>query len=143
MLNLQSKVVADANDVRTFPNGRAEIVTIDESVIGRVTYEPGWRWSKDLAPIMGTPTCQLHHFGYSISGVMRIVMDGGPVLDIPPGSAFEIPPGHDAWVLGDEPWITVVWTSLRTYGPYEVFVSSTTRELLEGSGLRLEDAGGA
>jgi class 3 adenylate cyclase len=116
MPSLQSKAFASTRDVRTFPNGQAEVVTIDESIVGRVKYEPGWRWSRDLAPIMGTPTCQLHHLGYSISGLMRIVMDDGVTLDIPPGSAFDIPPGHDAWVIGDEPWVTVVWTSVRTYG---------------------------
>src|SRR6478672_8655880 len=116
MLNLQTRSFSSANDVRSFPNGRAEIVTIDESVVGRMTYEPGWRWSRDLAPIMGTATCQLHHIGYSISGTMRIVMDDGVALEIPPGSAYEIPPGHDGWVVGDEPWVTIAWTSLRTYG---------------------------
>lgn len=116
MPGLQFKLLANSRDVRAFPNGRAEVVTVDKSTIGRIAYQPGWRWSKDLAPIMGTPTCQLHHIGYSISGSMHIVMDDGLALDIPPGSAFDIPAGHDAWVVGGEPWVTVVWTSLRTYG---------------------------
>ena len=115
MPTLQSRLFAASDDVRGFPNGRAEILTIDEATIGRVTYEPGWRWSTDLAPIMGTPTCRLHHFGFAISGSMHIAMDTGEAIDIPAGSAFEIPPGHDAWVDGGEPWVAVVWTSLRTY----------------------------
>ena len=101
--------------MRAFPNGHAEIVNIAEAMVGRVTYEPGWRWSRDLAPVMGTPSCQLHHQGYVISGVMHMAMDDGPSLDIGPGSAFDVPPGHDAWTVGDEPWVAVVWTSLRTY----------------------------
>lgn len=104
-----------ASDVRAFPKGRAEVVAIDESMVGRVTYGAGWRWSKDLAPIMGTVTCQLHHVGYAVSGVMHIAMDDGAALDIPAGSAFEIPPGHDAWVVGDEPWVAISWNSLRSY----------------------------
>jgi class 3 adenylate cyclase len=104
-----------ASDVRPFPKGRAEVVSVDESIVGRVTYEAGWRWSTDLAPIMGTKTCQLHHTGYAVSGVMHIAMDDGASLDISGGSAFEIPSGHDAWVVGDEPWIAISWNSLRSY----------------------------
>jgi len=115
MPSLQAKPFAASDDLRPFPNGRAEVVTIDEASVGRVTYEPGWRWSTDLAPIMGTPTCQLHHFGFAVSGSMHILMDSGEALDIPAGSVFEIPPGHDAWVEGDQPWVAVVWTSIRTY----------------------------
>jgi len=115
MPTLQYQSLASARDVRPFPNGHAEVVEIAEGVVGRVTYEPGWIWSRDLAPIMGTPTCRLHHQGYSISGSMHIAMDDGLALVIPPGAAFDIPPGHDAWVVGDEAWVAVVWTSLRTY----------------------------
>src|SRR5690349_1755664 len=115
MPNLQFKVLGDSGEIRAFPNGRAELVTIDESVVGRVTYEAGWCWSRDLAPVMGTATCQLHHVGFAISGLMHIAMDDGLSMNIPAGAAFEIPAGHDAWVIGDEPWVAVVWNSLRTY----------------------------
>ena len=115
MLRLQFKAMDDATDVRMFPKGRAEVVTVDASTVGRVTYEPGWRWATDLAPIMGTETCQLHHLGYAVSGVMHIQMDDGVSTDIPPGSVFDIPAGHDAWVVGDEPWVAIAWNSLRTY----------------------------
>jgi len=115
MPSLQYKTVDTSSDVRTFPKGRAEIVTIDESIVGRVTYEAGWHWSRDLAPIMGTKTCQLHHVGYAISGMMHIAMDDGLSVDIPAGSAFDIPAGHDAWVVGRAPWVAVVWNSLRSY----------------------------
>jgi class 3 adenylate cyclase len=112
---LQSKPVDASSDVRTFPRGRAEVVTIDDSIVGRVTYEAGWRWSQDLAPIMGTKTCQLHHVGYAISGVMHIAMDDGLSVDVVAGSAFDIPAGHDAWVVGEAPWVAVAWNSLRSY----------------------------
>lgn len=115
MPTLQVQRIDETTDLRSFPNGHAEIVSIAEAMVGRVTYEPGWRWSRDLAPVMGTPSCQLHHQGYVISGVMHMAMDDGPSLDIGPGSAFDVPPGHDAWVVGGEPWVAVVWTSLRTY----------------------------
>ena len=115
MPRLQYKRFATPDEVRVFPHGRAEVVRIDESVVGRAVYEPGWRWSTAMAAA-GTASCQLHHLGYSISGVMHVVMEGGEAIDIPPASVFEIPPGHDAWVVGDDPWLTVEWTSARTFG---------------------------
>jgi len=69
-----------------------------------------------MPPIAGTPTCQLHHLGYSISGFMHVVTDDGQELDILPDSVYEIPSGHDAWVVGDEPWVTLEWTSARVFG---------------------------
>lgn len=114
MPRLQYKMFATADDVRVFPHGRAEVLRIGDSVIGHAVYEPGWRWSTAMA-VAGTASCQLHHLGYAISGTMHVVMDGGEAIDIPPGSIFEIPPGHDAWVVGDDPWQTVEWTSARTF----------------------------
>lgn len=116
MPRLQFKNFATPDEVRTFPQGRAEVVNLNESVVGRAVYEPGWRWTTAMASVAGTDRCQLHHLGYSISGTMHVVMDDGQAIDIPPGSLYEIPPGHDAWVVGDEPWITVEWTSARTFG---------------------------
>ena len=85
-------------------------------MVGRAVYEPGWRWSTAMPAIAGTASCQLHHLGYSISGVMHVVTEDGQEIDIPPASVYEIPPGHDAWVVGDDPWVTVEWTSARTFG---------------------------
>ncbi len=116
MPRLQYKSFATPDEVRAFPLGRAEVVSLDESVIGRAVYEPGWRWSTAMAAIAGTASCQLHHLGYSISGLMHVVHEDGQVIDIPPASVYEIPPGHDAWVVGDDPWVTVEWTSARTFG---------------------------
>ena len=97
-------------------HGRGEVVHLDETTVGRATYEPGWRWSVDMPGIAGTATCQLHHLGYSISGLMHVVTDDGQELDIHPESVYEIPTGHDAWVVGDEPWVTVEWTSAKSFG---------------------------
>ncbi len=69
-----------------------------------------------MPDVAGTSTCQLHHLGYSISGLMHVVTDDGQELDILPESVYEIPSGHDAWVVGDEPWVTVEWTSARSFG---------------------------
>jgi class 3 adenylate cyclase len=81
-----------------------------------MTYEPGWRWSVDVKPIAGTETCQYHHVGYTVSGRLRLQMPDGTELEIGPGEVFEAPPGHDAWVVGDEPWVCVDFEAMRTYG---------------------------
>jgi class 3 adenylate cyclase len=116
MPRLQYKVFATPDEVRVFPSGRAEVVRLDESFVGRAVYEPGWRWSTHMPAIAGTARCQLHHLGYSISGTIHVEMDDGQEIDIPPASVYEIPPGHDAWVVGDDPWSTVEWTSARVFG---------------------------
>jgi class 3 adenylate cyclase len=116
MPRLQYKSFATPDEVRAFPNGHAEIIGLDESVVGRAVYEPGWRWSTAMPAIAGTASCQLHHLGYSVSGAIHVVTDDGQAIDIPSASVYEIPPGHDAWVVGDDPWVTIEWTSARTFG---------------------------
>jgi class 3 adenylate cyclase len=88
---------------------RVATVNLDEARVGYCTFEPGWRWSTDVAPLVGTTSCQIRHLGYTMSGALRIVMDDGQALEIGPGTIFEIPPGHDKWVIGDKPWVTVEW----------------------------------
>ena len=116
MPRLQVKTFADPDERRTFPKGHAEVVNLDESTVGRSQWEPGWRWTTHLAPVAGTASCQVHHLGLSVSGRLRVETDAGDTIDIPPDSIYEIPPGHDAWVVGDEPWVTVEWTSARIVG---------------------------
>ncbi|MGZ6312429.1 MAG: adenylate/guanylate cyclase domain-containing protein [Candidatus Limnocylindrales bacterium] len=109
MPRLQAKNFATPDDVRTMPKVRFETVGLDDATVGHCRFEPGWRWSTDLGPMIGTASCPMRHFGYTMSGTMRIVMDDGQTLDIGPGTVFEIPPGHDKWVIGDEPWVTIEW----------------------------------
>lgn len=115
-MRLQRQRFSEPNDVRTIPRGRIEVVELDDTVVGRMTYEPGWRWSVDVQPIAGTDTCQYHHLGVTLSGRLRAQMPDGTELEIGPGEVFEIPPGHDAWVVGDEPWVGVDFEAMRTYG---------------------------
>src|ERR671911_209367 len=116
MPRLRYKSFTTPDEVRPMPKGRAAVVSLDEVTVGRSEFNPGWRWSTDLAPIMGTRSCQVHHLGHSVSGVLHVVLDDGEALDIPPDSIYEIPPGHDAWVVGDEAWVTVEWTSAHIVG---------------------------
>src|SRR5215210_2296274 len=116
MPRLRYKRFATPDETRPLSKGRAVVVRLEETTVGRSEFDPGWRWSVDLAPIMGTTSCQVHHLGHAVSGVMRVRMDDGEELEIPPDSIYEIPPGHDAWVVGAEPWVTVEWTSARIVG---------------------------
>ena len=86
MPRLQSRPFTTPDEVRSFPHGSAQVLKLDEAVVGRAVYEPGWRWTTAMPPIAGTPTCQLHHLGYSISGFMHVVTDDGQELDIGPDS---------------------------------------------------------
>jgi class 3 adenylate cyclase len=109
MPRLQAKSFAQPDDVRAMPKVRIETVTLDESTVGHCSFAAGWRWSTDLQPVVGTPSCLIRHLGYVISGSLRVEMDSGETLDIGSNTVFEIPPGHDKWVLGDEPWTVVEW----------------------------------
>jgi class 3 adenylate cyclase len=102
--------------VRTFPHGHVDVINLDETSVARFSWDPGWRWSKDVAPVVQTSSCQNRHVGYVISGVLHVQMDDGTELEIRAGDAFEIPPGHDAWVVGDEVWDTVEFTSAAIFG---------------------------
>ena len=88
-------------------NGQMVIGNAGGATFGRGTFEPGWRWSKDVAPIAGTTSCQVRHLGYVISGRMQVVCDDGTELAVGPGDVFDLPAGHDAFVVGDEPCVMV------------------------------------
>ena len=109
MPRLQAKSFAAPDDVRTMPKIRFETVGLDDATVGHCSFEPGWRWSTDIGPMVGASSCPIRHLGYSMSGSVRVVMDDGQTLDIGPDTVFDIPPGHDKWVLGDEPWVTIEW----------------------------------
>ena len=109
MPRLQTKSFATPDDVRTMPKVRFDTVSLDDATVGHCIFQPGWRWSADLGPVMGMTSCPMRHLGYTMTGSLRVVMDDGEMLDIGPDSVFDIPPGHDKWVLGDEPWVTIEW----------------------------------
>src|SRR5918999_2124629 len=91
---------------------RQEIVHLGDLSIGRLIHAPGWRWSKDVQPFVGTERCQVRHLGYAISGRVAIELADGTRYEIQGGSAFDIPPDHDGWVVGDEPYVTLEWTGI-------------------------------
>src|SRR3954454_21890381 len=103
------------DEVREFPNGRAEIIRIGDSEIGRYTSQPGWHWDRDVKPIAGTDSCEVPHLQYHVSGRLGIRMDDGTELEGGPGEITSLPPGHDGWVVGDEPLVTIDWYGASNY----------------------------
>jgi hypothetical protein len=104
------------DEVRPFEgNGKADVLRFSGQTGGRGTFEPGWRWSNDVKPIAGTDSCQVAHLAYVISGRMGIRMDDGTEAEVGPGDVFACPPGHDAWVIGDQACVSVDFGEFGEY----------------------------
>src|SRR2546423_2765514 len=103
------------DETRSFPNGHAEIVKVADGQIGRLVFEPGWRWSQHVKPIAGTNSCEAPHFQYHAAGRLHIVMDDGTEFDAGPGDVTALPSGHDAWVVGNEPAVMIDWFGASNY----------------------------
>ena len=116
MAKVQSGNFKRPDVVRAHDHGRVELINLGEMTVGRQVLEPGWRWSTHVRPVAGTPLCEYHHLGFAIAGLMHIEMADGTVMELGPDTVYEVPPGHDAWVVGDEPWIGINWAGIRTYG---------------------------
>src|SRR3954466_16123752 len=112
---LEGKNLDSPDESRSFENGRLDVVNIGNVTVGRAVFEPGWQWSKHVKPIARTDSCQAAHMGYCVSGHLHIVMDDGEEGEIGPGEFMEISPGHDAWVVGDEPCVMIDWQGYADY----------------------------
>ena len=95
------------DDKRSFEHGDVRMVHIAGAIIARADFNPGWRWSTDVKPVVGTGSCQGSHTSYVVSGRLHVRMDDGRECELGPGDAHVVGPGHDAWVVGDEPCVTV------------------------------------
>ncbi len=103
MANLQTKSFNTPDETRAPERTKVEVVDLGSVKAARITLRPGWRWSDCIKPIAGTDTCQALHIGTLVSGRMHVVHDDGTETDVGPGDAYRIAPGHNAWVVGDEP----------------------------------------
>jgi quercetin dioxygenase-like cupin family protein len=101
------KNVDSPDERRATDHGTLDVVNLPGASIVRATFQPGWRWSTDVAPVVGTQSCQVAHIGYIISGRFHVLMDDGREHDLGPGDAHVVAPGHDAWVIGDEPVVAI------------------------------------
>jgi hypothetical protein len=117
MSGLIRKSLESPEETRPFEGGtgRLELVNLDAGALGRATFLPGWRWSEHVRPIAGTSSCQAAHLGYFVSGRMHVVMDDGEEIDYEPGDFASMAPGHDAWIVGDEPCVVIDWQGMADY----------------------------
>jgi quercetin dioxygenase-like cupin family protein len=115
MAKAEHKGFAKPDEVREFPSGRAELLNIGGGQVGRLVFQPGWRWSKDVKPIAKTASCQAPHFQYHLSGRIAVKMDDGTEFIAGPGDITALPQGHDAWVVGNEPAVVIDWCGATDY----------------------------
>jgi mannose-6-phosphate isomerase-like protein (cupin superfamily) len=106
-LKLTKKNLGTPDATRECGHGKLELATLEDTTLARITFQPGWKWSESVRPMANTESCQVQHLQYVISGRLRIVQDDGSQMDLKAGDFASIPPGHDAWVLGDEPFVCV------------------------------------
>jgi Cupin domain len=109
-------------EVRTFEKGRFELYAVGPTTLGRATYEPGWKWSKHVGPSTGEISCQVEHVGLVLSGQAVVQMDEGREIVMRAGDFFYVPAGHDSWVVGDEPYV-----SLHTLGSQDYALPDNVR----------------
>ncbi|ATW48170.1 cupin domain-containing protein [Streptomyces xantholiticus] len=117
MAGIVSRNFDAADETRAFKDGKGklDLLNTEHGPVGRAVFEPGWRWSTHVKPIAGTDSCQAAHVGYVVSGRMTIVMDDGETADVEPGQFITVTPGHDAYVVGDEPCVMLDWVGFGDY----------------------------
>lgn len=108
----------DAKEIREFSKGRLELITIGGATVGRGVFDPGWHWETSVKPIAQTHSCEAPHFQYHVSGILHVVMDDGTEFDCMPGDVSLLPPGHDAWTVGDEPVVVVDFQGMIDYAKH-------------------------
>ena len=115
MAGMQKKNLAQPDETRKFPSGQLELVTLGGVTFGRGTFQPGWKWSTSVKPIVNTKSCEAPHLQYHISGRLRVVMDDGSEAEFGPGDVSLLPPGHDAWVVGNEAVVVIDISGMVNY----------------------------
>ena len=103
------------DETRPIPKGKVEVLKFEEFPVIRNTFEPGWRWSESIKPIAKTDSCQVYHLLYIVSGRLSTRLDDGSSVEFGPGEVGVIPPGHDAWVIGNEPCVNLDFGGSKTY----------------------------
>jgi hypothetical protein len=111
----EKATLSQPTETRTFEKGKLELVEIGGGTVGRLTLEPGWKWSSHVKPVAGTELCEAPHFQYHASGVIHILMADGTEFDAHPGDITALPAGHDAWVVGDEQVVLIDWNGASNY----------------------------
>lgn len=115
---MEVKSLNSPDEVRAFDKGKLELINIGGATIGRAVFEPGWRWSTSVKPLVNTKSCEAPHFQYHISGTLKIVMDDGTEKECKAGDVSLLPSGHDAWVVGNEPVVVVDFQGMVDYAKH-------------------------
>jgi hypothetical protein len=117
MTNLVSKPFDTPDETRAPNKTNVQVVDLGDVKAARVTLQPGWKWSECIKPVVGTDSCQARHIGTVASGQLHVRHDDGTEAEVGPGAAYRIEPGHDAWVVGSEPFIAYEFesTTAATY----------------------------
>ncbi len=104
------------DEVTEFPKGKFETIRLGPMVLGRATYQPGWKWSKDVGEALGQPFCSVEHVGMVLSGTATAAFSNGEVTEMIAGDCFYIPAiPHDSWVVGDEPYVSLHFLGADKY----------------------------
>jgi hypothetical protein len=111
MAGSEAKSMDSPDEVRKPEKTEVNVVQVGSTEVGRFTFQPGWRWSECIKPIVGTESCELEHVGYALAGRIHIEHDDGTSLEIGAGDAYRIAPGHDAWVVGDDAFVGMEFKS--------------------------------
>jgi len=115
MKKMEVKNFNSPDEVRKFDKGKLELIKIGGATIGKATFEPGWRWSESVKPIVKTKSCEAPHFQYHVSGVLKVIMDDGTERELKAGDVSLLPSGHDGWVVGNEPVVVVDFQGMADY----------------------------
>ena len=115
MAKPEMKNFSAPDETRTPSNATIEVVKVGGKTVMKATFQPGWKWSKDIKPTAGTDACEVHHFGYQASGIMHVVANDGTEIESGPGDIIDIPPGHDAWIVGNQPVVLIDFGDIESY----------------------------
>jgi len=115
MKKMETKSMNRPDEVRSFDKGKVELVKIGGATVGRAIFQPGWKWSESVKPLVKTKSCEAPHFQYHVSGTLRVKMDDGTEVDLKAGDVSLLPSGHDAWVVGNEPAVVVDFQGMVDY----------------------------
>lgn len=115
MTDVEIRRFEDGDEIRTFEHGTFELVTLGGVTVGRASYEPGWVWSEHVGAATGEPFCEVEHVGLVLSGRAAVKMRDGTAHALAPGDLFHVAPGHDSWVMGDEPYVSLHFLGATEY----------------------------
>ena len=114
-MQTQVKRFGQADEKRTFERGSFEVLDVGGFKLGRARYEPGWKWSEHVGAATGSSSCDVEHVCMVVSGRAMVAMDDGEQVEVGPGDVFYVAPGHDSWVVGDEPYVSVHFMGAEHY----------------------------